>query len=87
MIRVTKMKNLAACIAVLFIGVYFLYSGNALSGEVPPTPKMPTHWKVTSDYQVPAEKVKAMSGKLGATLRSVRNTVYDVNGSASSSTS
>ena len=41
---------------------------------------MPTHWKVTSDYQVPAEKVKAMSIKFGATLRSVRNTVYDVNG-------
>jgi len=74
------MKNVAACITVFLIGVYFLHSGNVLSGEDPLTPKMPTHWKVTSDYQVPAEKVKAMSIKFGATLRSVRNTVYDVNG-------
>jgi hypothetical protein len=80
MIRATKMKNVAACITVLLIGVYFLCSGNALGGEDPPTPKMPAHWKVTSDYQVPAEKVKAMGIKLGATLKSVRNTVYVVNG-------
>jgi len=41
---------------------------------------MPGHWKVTSDFQVPVEQVKAMSTKLGADLSGVRNTVYDVEG-------
>jgi hypothetical protein len=80
MIRAIKIKHVSPCITVLLMGVYFLCSGNAHSGEVSPTTKMPIHWKVTSDYMVPAEKVNAMSIKLGARLRSVRNTVYDVNG-------
>lgn len=80
MVRATRVKSLAAWVTVLLICVCFLPSVNVLGGEVPPTPKMPAHWKVISDFQVPAEQVKAMSIKLGADLSSVRNTVYDVNG-------
>ena len=65
---------------VLCLCVFFLSNGDVLGGQVAPIPKMPAHWIVISDFQVPAEQVQSMSGKLGAELSSVRNTVYDVNG-------
>jgi hypothetical protein len=80
MIRGKSANCLAGWITVLWIGVCFLCSINAIGGEVPQTPNMPLHWKVVSDFQVPAEQVKAMSTILGADLTGVRNTVYDVNG-------
>jgi hypothetical protein len=80
MSRKTQEKCLAAWVTVLWLGAFFLYSVNAFGGEVPPAPKMPSHWKAISDFQVPAEQVKAMSTRLDVDLSSVRNTVYDVNG-------
>jgi hypothetical protein len=80
MIRGKSANCLAVWITLLWIGVCFLCSVNAIGGEVPQTPNMPSHWNVVSDFQIPAEQVKAMSTKLGADLTGVRNTVYDVNG-------
>jgi len=80
MFRGTGVKCLAAWVTVLWLGVCFLHSVNSLGGEAPPAPKMPSHWKVISDFQVSAEQVKAMSTKLDVELSRVRNTVYDVNG-------
>lgn len=80
MIRGTNLHCLATWAAVLCLYVSFLYNENALGGEVASKPEMPAHWVVISDFQVPAEQVKSMSGKLGADLSSVRNTVYNVNG-------
>lgn len=65
---------------VLWLCLHFLGRADALGGEASPAPQMPVHWKVISDSHVPPEQVKTMSGKLNADLRSVRNTVYDVNG-------
>jgi hypothetical protein len=81
MIQLKNIKCLAGWMMVFWIGVFFLCSVNANSGEVPQAPNMPSHWKVVSDFQVPVGQVKAMSTKLGADLTGVRNTVYDVNGS------
>jgi hypothetical protein len=80
MIRGTRVKCLVVWVTALCLSVCFLSSDNARCGEIPLAPQMPAHWKVLSDVQVPAEQVKAMSGKLGADLNSVRNTFYDVNG-------
>jgi hypothetical protein len=80
MVRGKSSNCLAGWMTVLWIGVCFLCSVNAIGGEVPQKPNMPSHWKVVSDFQVPAEQVKTMSTKLGADLTGVRNTVYDVNG-------
>ncbi len=80
MIREKSANCLVGWMTMLWIGVCFLCSVNAIGGEVPQTPNMPSHWKVVSDFQVPAEQVKAMSATLGADLTGVRNTVYDVNG-------
>ena len=33
-------------------------SGLSQTGEAPPAPEMPTHWTVTSDFQVPVEQVQ-----------------------------
>jgi hypothetical protein len=65
---------------MLCILVSFLYNENVLGGEVASKPEMPEHWIVISDFQVPVEQVKSISGKLGADLSAVRNTVYNVNG-------
>ena len=72
--------RLAAWATVLCLAACSPNGGKTPGREVPPTPEMPAHWNVTSDFQVPVEQVKAMSKKLGADLSSVRNTVYDVKG-------
>jgi hypothetical protein len=75
-----RRKYLAKLMMVLGIGMCFFCSVNAFGGEIPPVPKMPSNWKVLSDFQVPAEQVKKMSAKLGVDLGAVRNTIYDVDG-------
>lgn len=80
MIRGTKVMWLAAWVTVLCLGACSPNGGKTPGGELPPAPNMPAHWKVSTDFQVPVEQVKAMSKKLGADLSSVRNTVYDVKG-------
>ena len=63
--------------ATLFCAGMCLLSGtNVVYGEIPTAPQMPAHWKVVSDFIVPAEQVKAMSSRLGADLSSVRNTIF-----------
>lgn len=80
MVRIYRKKGYA--LSVIGIGLFslslFIYP--AIGGESDSHPRMPGHWKVISDYQVPVEQVKTMSSKLGADLSSVRNTVYEVNG-------
>ncbi len=80
MIREARGKCSTMGAAVLCLCVCFLYSPRMLGGEDAPAPNMPSHWKVTSDALVQAKQVKALSEKLGADLRSVRNVVYDVGG-------
>jgi hypothetical protein len=80
MIRGIRIKCLAASVGVLCLCVFFLCNGDVLGDQVALMPKMPAHWIVISDFQVPAEQVQSMSSKLGTELSSVRNTVYDVNG-------
>ena len=80
MIRGTRVKIFTLWLTVFWAGLCFLSSANAFGGEIPPAPQMPAHWKVVSDFLVPVEQVKAMSIRLGAELRSVRNTIYDVSG-------
>lgn len=80
MVRNSRKKCFASWVAGIGLFLCLLLSDPAIGGELDPLLEMPGHWKVISDYQVPAEKVKTMSSKLGTDLNSVRNTVYDVNG-------
>ena len=80
MFRGIRVMRLAAWVTVLFLGACSPNGEKTPAGEAPPVPEMAAHWKVTSDFQVPVEQVKAMSKKLGADLSSVRNTIYDVKG-------
>lgn len=80
MLQRTRVKGFAFWATVFWIGMGLLSAANVLGDEIPPAPQMPAHWKVVSDFPVPADQVKAMSGRLGADLSSVRNTIYDVNG-------
>jgi hypothetical protein len=80
MLQRIRMDYLAAWVAVVWIGVCTLCSVNVLGGEGSLVPEMPSHWKLITNFQVPAEQVKAMSSKLGAEFSSVRNIVYDVKG-------
>ena len=57
---------------VFWAGMCFFSYAIVLSDEIPPAPQMPAHWKVVYDFVAPAEQVKAMSGRRGADLRSVR---------------
>ena len=78
--RGIRRKFLAHYMTVIGLCVCFLCAANALGGEPPPAPKMPSNWKVIFDFHLPAEQVKEIGTKLGANLHGVRNTVYDVNG-------
>ena len=55
-------------------------NGSETISNAPPAPEMPADWKVVSDFDVPAEQVKQVAQKLGVSLSSLRNTLYDVKG-------
>lgn len=80
MIKKIRFKNVTFWTTVLWIGMCFIHCASVLCGEIPSAPRMPAHWRVVSDFPVPAEQVKAISSKLGTNLSGVRNTIYDVNG-------
>jgi len=80
MIRVTTIKYFLLRAAVVCLCVCFMFVGNSLGDDGASAPKMPGHWKVITDTQVPADQCNAVSFKLGADLTSLRNTTYDVNG-------
>lgn len=80
MIKKIRLNNFTFWATVLLIGICFIHCGSVLCGEIPSAPQMPTHWRVVSDFPVPAEQVKAISSRLGTNLSGVRNTIYDVNG-------
>ncbi|MBI4236842.1 MAG: hypothetical protein HY696_00315 [Deltaproteobacteria bacterium] len=80
MMRTIGIKRTAVLVTALLIGVGLCYGGGAFGGGSAPTPQMPTHWKVISDHPAPAAEVKTIGLQLHAALRSVRNTIYEVNG-------
>ena len=50
------------------------------SAAAPPTPAMPSHWKVTSDIDFAAADIEPVAQKLGGKVSALRNTTYDVGG-------
>ncbi len=76
----TKLLWLAALTALVCLGACSSSSDQQAALEAPPAPSMPAEWKIVSDWEVPGDQVGSISAKLNATLSSLRNTVYDVNG-------
>jgi hypothetical protein len=50
------------------------------SAAAPPTPTMPSHWKVTSDIDFAAADIAPVAQRLGGEVSALRNTTYDVGG-------
>jgi hypothetical protein len=50
------------------------------SAAAPPTPSMPSHWKVTSDIDFAAADIEPVARRLGGKISALRNTTYDVGG-------
>jgi hypothetical protein len=50
------------------------------SAAAPPTPAMPSHWKVTSDIDFAAADIEPVARRLGGEISALRNTTYDVGG-------
>ena len=50
------------------------------SSAAPPTPSMPSHWKVTSDIDFAAADIEPVAQRLGGKVTALRNTTYDVGG-------
>lgn len=80
MIGKNSPKFLTALVTTLCLFMGCLFSGTILGGDGPQLPVMPAHWKIISDFQAPPEQVTIISNRLGANLKSVRNTIYDVEG-------
>jgi hypothetical protein len=53
--------------------------GSASAGA-PPTPAMPSHWKVVSDIDFAAADIAPVAQRLGGKISALRNTTYDVVG-------
>ncbi len=79
MYKRTRMTWLAA-IGILVGLAACSADGSETISKAPPAPEMPADWKVVSDFDVPPEQAKQIAQKLGVNLRSLRNTLYDVNG-------
>ena len=50
------------------------------SAAAPPTPAMPSHWKVTSDIDFAPADIEPVAQRLGGEISALRNTTYDVGG-------
>jgi len=50
------------------------------SAAAPPTPAMPSHWKVISDIDFAAVDIEPVAQRLGGEISALRNTTYDVGG-------
>jgi hypothetical protein len=50
------------------------------SAAAPPTPEMPSHWKVISDTDFDAADIEPVAQRLGGKISALRNTTYDVGG-------
>ena len=50
------------------------------SAAAPPTPAMPSHWKLISDIDFAAADIEPVARRLGAKIAALRNTTYDVGG-------
>ena len=50
------------------------------SAAAPPTPAMPSHWKVISDIDFAAADIEPVARRLGGEISALRTTTYDVGG-------
>ncbi len=50
------------------------------TGDAPPTPAMPSHWNVISDIDFGPVDIRPVSVSLGANVKALRNTTYDISG-------
>jgi hypothetical protein len=50
------------------------------AGGAPAAPAMPDGWTVQSDVDLKVAELPALEAKLGAPVKAVRNTIYDVSG-------
>ena len=48
--------------------------------SAPPAPGMPQDWKVLNDSELPRDKISGFEYKLEGKIKSVRSTLYEVNG-------
>lgn len=81
MIPKTVAKQAFACLITLCLFACSPGTTTASSNaKAPPAPQMPAGWDITSDVAAPPAQVQQISQKLGGTLTSVRNTVYNANG-------
>ena len=55
-------------------------NGGETISKAPAAPEMPADWKIVSDFDVPVDQVEQIAQKLGVSLSSLRNTLYDVRG-------
>ena len=69
-----------AALGILFCFAACSANGSETISKAPPAPEMPTDWKVVSDFDAPVDQTKQIAQKLGVSLSSLRNTLYDVNG-------
>jgi len=64
----------------LAAGVLSCWMAASASTQAPPAPEMPANWRVVSDFDVPVDQVEQIAQNLGASISSLRNTLFDVNG-------
>ncbi len=79
MYKRTEMLWLAA-LGILVCFAACSANGSETISKAPPAPEMPADWKVVSDFDAPVDQTKQIAQKLGVSLSSLRNTLYDVNG-------
>jgi len=78
----TDSRALVCCILVIPLALALACDrivGSASAGA-PPTPAMPSHWKVVSDIDFGPADIAPVAQRLGAKVSALRNATYDVGG-------
>jgi hypothetical protein len=76
----TNFRTLAILLLALVSVVACSQTAASADALAPPTPAMPSHWRVISDINFAAADIRPVSANLGAKISALRNTTYDAGG-------
>jgi len=76
----TNFRTLATLLLALVSALACSQTEASADALAPPTPAMPSHWRVISDINFAAADIRPVSANLGAKVSALRNTTYDAGG-------
>ena len=76
----TNFRSLTSLLLAFVLALACSRTDASADALAPPTPAMPSHWRVISDISYTAADIRPVSASLGAKVSALRNTTYSAGG-------